>query len=78
MNNNNLIQKNNKDLTIINNYYLQLKNVNNLKHELNLEINKLNDLKYLFQQNCTHNWDMDDCQYQTPTSWTCTICGEYK
>ena len=74
----NLSQKDTKFLEIITNYYLQLKNVSNLQSELNLEVDKLNNLKYLFQKNCNHVWEMDDAQYQTPTSWTCKICGEYK
>ena len=74
----NLSQKDTRFLEIISNYYLQLKNVSNLQSKLNLEIDKLNNLKYLFQKNCIHNWEMDDYQYQSPTTWTCKICGEYK
>jgi len=39
---------------------------------------QLKDLNHKLYQLCNHKWVMDDAQYQTPTSWTCYICGGYK
>lgn len=74
----NLQQTDSDFIKIIENYYLQIKNVNKINQQLKSEVNKLNEIKYLLQKNCNHVWEMDDPQYQTPTSWTCKICDGYK
>ena len=46
-------------------------NLQNKQEELKFYENKLHSL-------CNHEWVMDTPEYQTPTSWTCSICRKYK
>ena len=75
---NKIKEKDTNFVVTVNNYYNYLNIVNDLEKKLILKKKILNNLKDNFQNQCKHNWDMDDPQYQTPTSWTCSICGAYK
>ena len=48
---------------------LQKKKVDIHKEEL-----KLNSILKHIQSQCPHRWSMDPREYQSPISWTCTIC----
>ena len=64
------------DLTI--EYYNQKKNIEASKKRLRDEKGILNQLDSKIQKICKHDWEMDTPQYQTPTSYTCKLCGAYK
>lgn len=59
-------------------YYKQIKNIETSKKRLREEKNVLEDLDFKIQKICEHEWEMDTPQYQTPTSYTCKLCGAYK
>lgn len=58
-------------------YYKQLNNIKTSKKRVRDEENVLNYLDEKIQKICNHDWEMDTPQYQTPTSYTCKLCGAY-
>lgn len=65
-------------ISLTNNYYEKLNQLNSLKKELRKYEYNVEVLHNKMQETCRHEWEMDTPQYQTPTSYTCKICGAYK
>ncbi len=59
-------------------YYEMSKEIAKLKYFLDQKNKELKIYEHKLHKLCNHNWVMDDPQYQTPTSWSCSVCGCYK
>ena len=59
-------------------YYKQINTIETSKKRLRDDKEVLDELDFKIQKICKHDWEMDTPQYQTPTSYTCKLCGAYR
>ena len=76
--NKDLSNQSEKFIETYNNYNELMEEIYELSSILNNKNRKIKELTNQMYNLCNHDWKMDDPQYQTPTSWTCLICGNYK
>ena len=76
--NKDLSNQSEKFIETYDNYNMLMEEIYQLTSILNKKNSKIKNVQNQMYNLCNHNWVMDDPQYQTPTSWTCSICGNYK
>jgi hypothetical protein len=73
-----LVEQSKEFISTRNTYYEMSKEIAKFKIILDQKNKELNLCEHKLHSLCNHKWIMDDPQYQTPTSWTCSDCGYYK
>lgn len=54
------------------------RNINQMALEQRLIKDQIKSNRQKLMLYCPHTWEMNTPQYQTPTSYTCNKCGNYK
>ena len=62
---------------LLENYHKTDEQVTLISQYLKEYKNKRDKSKKLLQSKCNHEWMRDPPEYQTHTSWTCSICDEF-
>ena len=74
----NLLKNQSKEVKdLLDTYYDKQKYVDEITQYLQEAKHIMNECKKELQYKCKHEWIKNPAEYQTHTSWTCSICDEF-